>query len=112
MTWWAVLLPLAALVAGGGGRDGEGEGLTRRHTIEIRAMAFHPDTLTIQPGDTVVWINHDIVPHTATSAGKWDTGTLTQRATGRYVAGRSGRLTYVCTLHPTMRGTLIVKEAL
>src|SRR2546423_277336 len=42
-------------------------------------MEFHPAVLTVAAGDTVVWVNRDIVPHTATATGgtKWDTGQLT-----------------------------------
>jgi plastocyanin len=88
--------------------------LPKTHTVEIRGMEFQPPVLTVAVGDTVVWINRDIVPHTATAAGRlrWDTGMLAQHATGAYVAGRPGTATYICTLHPTMRGTLIiVKES-
>jgi len=62
-------------------------------------------------GDTVVWINRDIVPHTATGHGRsrWDTGQLTQGQEGRYVARRAGETSYACTLHPTMHGKLIVR---
>ena len=38
----------------------------RRHVVEIRGMAFHPAVLEIHRGDTVVWVNRDFVPHTAT----------------------------------------------
>ena len=31
------------------------------HTIEIKQMKFQPSELTVQKGDTVVWINQDIV---------------------------------------------------
>jgi len=83
-----------------------------RHTIEIRGMEFHPAELTVAVGDTIVWINRDIVPHTATASGrtKWDTRPLSQGQIGLYVARRAGTTSYVCTLHPTMHGTLIVKE--
>ena len=104
---WVLLLPLAACVAGGG------TPAARVHTVEIRGMAFHPETLTVHPGDTVVWVNKDIVPHTATSTSagaSWDTGTLAQGDTGRYVAPQAGSVNYTCTLHPTMRATLIIKE--
>src|SRR5215213_395123 len=37
------------------------------HTITITDMQFTLATLTIKPGDTVVWVNKDIVAHTATS---------------------------------------------
>ena len=74
-------------------------------------MEFHPAVLTVAVGDTVVWINRDIVPHTATSRGpaKWDTGQVLQGQTARYVATRAGVARYVCTLHPTMHGTLVTR---
>ncbi|HEY9518613.1 MAG TPA: cupredoxin family copper-binding protein [Gemmatimonadales bacterium] len=83
----------------------------RSHLIEIRGMAFQPAELTVMRGDTVVWINRDIVPHTATASGKrgWDTGTLNQAEPGRVVLRDAGTVHYVCQLHPTMRGTLIVR---
>ena len=76
-------------------------------------MAFHPAVLTVAPGDTVVWVNHDVVPHTATSArrgpSQWDTGHLRQGQAGRSVARGAGDVRYVCTLHPTMQGKLIIQ---
>jgi plastocyanin len=80
------------------------------HTVEIRGMEFHPAVLTVAAGDTVVWVNRDIVPHTATATGrpKWDTGQLTQGQTGRYIARARGTARYACTLHPTMHGKLII----
>jgi len=81
------------------------------HTVEIRGMEFHPAVLTVAAGDTVVWVNRDIVPHTATATGrtKWDTGQLTQGQTGRYIAHARGTARYACTFHPTMHGTLRVR---
>jgi plastocyanin len=84
----------------------------RKHVIEIRGMAFEPAELTVMRGDTLVWINRDIVPHTATASGKrgWDTGTLSQGESSRVVVLRdAGTSHYVCRLHPTMRGTLTVR---
>ncbi len=85
--------------------------LPQRHVVEIRGMAFHPAVLQVRRGDTVVWINRDIVPHTATAMRKdgWNTGPLVQNDSGRYVARRTGEDTYVCELHPTMVGKLIVR---
>ncbi len=99
-----LLVVLLALVAA--------RGTPRTHTIEIHGMAFHPETVVVARGDTVVWINRDIVPHTATAVAdpRWNTGQLARDAEGRYVPRRAGVLDYICTLHPTMRATLIVKE--
>jgi plastocyanin len=74
-------------------------------------MAFHPDALELQRGDTVVWINRDIVPHTATAIRKsgWNTGRLLQGERGRYVPRLRGDDPYFCELHPTMLGKLIIR---
>ena len=74
-------------------------------------MAFHPEVLELRQGDTVVWINRDIVPHTATAvrASGWNTGPLLQGKSGEYVARHGGEDPYVCALHPTMLGKLIVR---
>ena len=84
----------------------------KTHIVEIRGMEFHPAVLTVAVGDSIVWINRDIVPHTATAGGatNWDTGQLVQGQMGRYVARRAGVARYVCTLHPTMRGRLIITK--
>lgn len=76
----------------------------------IEAMAYAPAVLTMKPGDTVVWVNRDFFPHTATAQeGDFDSGILAVGASWRHVAERRGRLEYVCTLHPTMKGVLIVE---
>jgi plastocyanin len=73
-------------------------------------MAFHPEVLEVRRGDTVIWINRDIVPHTATASLEygWNTGPLSQGDSGQYVARHAGEKSYLCTLHPTMLGKLIV----
>ncbi|MGE5803031.1 MAG: plastocyanin/azurin family copper-binding protein [Gemmatimonadota bacterium] len=81
----------------------------RAHTVEIRGMEFHPAVLTVAPGDTVVWINRDLVPHTAT-AESWGTKQLAQGQVGRVVARHTGRVAYACILHPTMHGALVIRD--
>src|SRR5919204_3619576 len=103
MSRLAILLPLAAFAAGGG-IETAGRSQARTHTIEIRGLQFHPAVLTVARGDTVVWINRDIVPHTATRSSKgpirWDTGSLSSGASGRYIPERAGVARYTCTFHP------------
>ena len=96
-------LVLAAACGGGGGAR------PAAHPAEIRAFRFLPDTITAAPGDTVAWTNHDVVPHTATLAGGWDTGEIGPGRSGRIVAGAPGTYAYVCAYHPGMRGTLRVR---
>ena len=39
-------------------------------TVQIDNFTFTPANVTIAPGTKVTWINHDDVPHTATSTTK------------------------------------------
>jgi plastocyanin len=36
----------------------------RTHTVTIEEMRFQPERLTVARGDTIVWVNKDLVPHT------------------------------------------------
>ena len=83
-------------------------------TVVIRAFKFEPATVTVHAGDTVEWKNEDIVPHTATADGSsekpaFDSGTIKTGATWRFVAPEKGTYNYICTLHPNMKGELIVQ---
>ena len=79
------------------------------HVITMSGMTFSPASLTIQSGDVVIWRNDDLVAHTATAAGRFDSGSLAAGAEYRVTITRSGTVGYGCTLHPMMKGTIIVK---
>ena len=80
------------------------------HTVTIDGFEFHPAEITVSKGDVVVWVNKDPVPHTATAARTaFDSGTINAGSSFRFTATSPGRFDYVCTLHPTMKGALIVR---
>jgi plastocyanin len=80
------------------------------HTVTIDATRFEPAVLAVTAGDTVVWINKDIIPHTATSqTGLFDSGSLVQGQSFRYTPQQVGEFAYLCTFHPAMKATLRVK---
>jgi plastocyanin len=114
---WSARVPIAALAAigvvalGAAAPPRPTDPVPQRHVVEIQGMAFHPAVLEVQRGDTVVWINRDIVPHTATSTRKsgWNTGSLLQGQRGQYVARHRGEDPYFCQLHPVMLGKLVVR---
>ena len=85
----------------------------RTYQVEIRAMQFAPAELEVAVGDTVVWTNTDVVPHTVTSgvpaAATFDSGVIDNKAQWRYEITTAGEHAYVCTLHPTMRGKLVAR---
>jgi plastocyanin len=79
----------------------------KTHVIEIKGAEFVPATITLSAGDSITWINRDIVPHTATATDEsWDTGILQtgQQYTQRFESVASGD--YFCRLHPGMRARL------
>jgi plastocyanin len=79
------------------------------HTVTIENMQFSPQTLAVKRGDRVVWVNKDLFPHTVTAAKVFDSRSLPPNASWSYVAAKPGRYDYVCTLHPMMKGVLVVE---
>jgi len=83
---------------------------SQTHTVLIKDFKYLPEMLTVKSGDTVIWKNEDIVPHTATAnENSFDSKNIAAKASWKYVAGKPGNYPYICTYHPTMRARLIVK---
>ena len=96
------------IVMAGGAAAGAAKPVT--HTVTIEGTAFSPPALTINRGDSVVWVNKDPYPHTATSkTGGFDSGEIRPGKSWRYTARTVGEFAYVCTIHPSMKGSLRVK---
>ena len=79
------------------------------HVIIMHAMTYEPETMTVEAGDLVVWRNDDVNPHTAVAPGRFDSGQVPPQGTFRVTLTKTGELPYTCTLHPAMKGKLIVK---
>lgn len=80
------------------------------HDVDVRDLAFVPGTLTVAVGDTITWVNHDIVPHTVTrTGGGWDSGIVSQGARYAVVVDSARALRYHCRFHPTMTGEIVVR---
>lgn len=74
-------------------------------------MQFVPASVRVHPGDLVVWTNKDIVPHTVTASGWFDSGPLQPGDQWTHGVSEEGgiALDYMCTMHPTMKGTYTVQ---
>jgi plastocyanin len=81
------------------------------HRVVMEAMQFHPATLTVKRGDTIVWINKDLVPHTASASkkGAFDSSVIAAGASWKHTIGSKGDFAYNCAFHPTMKGVIQVK---
>ena len=90
--------------------DTETEKITPKvHTVEIKQMKFQPAELMVQKGDTVVWINNDIVAHDVTEEpGKaWTSSVMPVGESWSLVVTQSAD--YYCSIHVVMKGKLIVQ---
>jgi plastocyanin len=110
-------MPIAALVAALSVVVGTMGGVTgdrpksKTHTVTIEGMRFQPEVLTVAPGDTIVWVNKDLVPHTVTSkAGSFDSKDIQADKSWRYTIHTTGDFAYICTFHPTMKAMLRVTQ--
>jgi len=81
----------------------------QRHVVAIRGFRFTPDTVRIAPGDTIRWENQDFAPHTATSAAGFDSGSIEPGAGWQTAFDSARAFEYICDLHPSMRGVVIVE---
>lgn len=79
------------------------------HTVTIEGMVFKPASLTIATGDTVVWVNKDIVEHTTTAEGTFDSKMIAAGKSWKQSFKTKASYDYLCKYHPTMKGTLVVK---
>lgn len=101
---------LLAAVAGGVGAAGVSPPKPRTHTVTIEGMRFEPATVTVARGDTIVWVNKDVVAHTATSAAAgFDSKIIPPGKSWRHRPAKKGRFDYVCSYHPTMVGVVQIK---
>ncbi len=83
----------------------------QRHVVEIQKLKFVPAELEVSPGDTVVWINLDIVPHTVTATDKsWDSKTMKKKDEWEMVVGVDTPGAYFCQFHPKMKAILKVVQ--
>jgi plastocyanin len=76
--------------------------------VEIADFAFGPAEVTIAAGGTVTWTNTDNQPHTATSSGTFDTGSIAAGDSATVTFDEPGTFTYVCSFHPFMTATVTV----
>ncbi len=76
------------------------------HQIEISGFAFIPKELKVNVGDTITWINRDIVPHNIFDST--DKKSISpDLATGEtYTFVVESPMLYECGLHPSMKGNL------
>jgi plastocyanin len=77
------------------------------------AKPYDPSPVTIKPGTSVTWTNNDSTLHTV-SSGLPEQGAVGTLFDSSLIApgktfDKAGSFDYSCTLHPFMRGQIVVK---
>ena len=79
-------------------------------TVTIDNFSFTPAELTIAPGTTVKFINHDDIPHSVVeSTGKFKSKVMDTDEEFSKTFDAAGDIVYFCGLHPHMKAKIIVK---
>jgi plastocyanin len=79
------------------------------NAVTILNFAFGPAVVTVKPGTTVHWTNHDAEAHTVTSdTGAFGSPVLQPGAGYSFTLTKPGTYHYHCTIHPFMTGTVTV----
>ena len=78
--------------------------------VAMRDNLFRPAVDTIAVGGTVTWTNEGTNAHTSTGQnGLWDSGIVNPGQSFSRAFPQAGTFAYVCTLHPGMNETLLVR---
>jgi plastocyanin len=80
--------------------------------VKIDNFTFAPSTLTVKAGTNVTWRNEDDIPHTvASSARLFKSKALDTDDSFSFTFTEPGSYEYFCSLHPHMKGTIVVEPA-
>ena len=80
--------------------------------VSISHYSFQPGTLTVTQGSTVIWINKDDDVHTIKSTDGPEAFSSPALDNGKQFGmtfHRAGTYHYVCSVHPFMRGVIVVR---
>lgn len=79
--------------------------------IQMKNFAFDPPTITISAGQTLVWTNDDVVPHTSTANAKaWDSRHVDPGHSFKVTLTKPGMYDYGCSIHPFMHAKIVVMK--
>src|SRR5690606_7306496 len=76
------------------------------HTVEMKQMKFIPEMLTVNKGDTIIFVNRDMLTHDVTEEAlkAWSSSPLKANESWKLTAMES--VNYFCSIHPVMKGKI------
>lgn len=77
-------------------------------TVDIKGFAYVSPTTRIGPGTKITWKNYDDVAHNVIGAG-FQSKLLKKGESFSYTFNVPGVYPYYCSVHPNMRGEIVVR---
>src|SRR4030095_3199191 len=78
-------------------------------TVEIVDMKFQPEEIKVNKGDTIIWVNHDLVNHCVTEESKgWTSSAIPGGSSWKMVV--SSAANYYCAIHLVMKGRIALND--
>ncbi len=88
------------------------------NTVSIHDLQFDPHSMPVAKGTTVTWVNNDEAAHTITTddfgtkgaaPGQFSSDPLNPGDSFTHTFDTVGTFNYHCTIHPYIKGTIIVQ---
>jgi plastocyanin len=101
----------AMVMPGGGGPAPASNVPAHTDQVQITNFAFAPADITVVAGTTVTWMNEDTTQHDvfAPPVGL-QSPVLNQNDSYAHTFSSPGTYRYICSIHPFMHGTVVVKS--
>ena len=80
-------------------------------TVTMKDIAYSPKDITVKRGALIRWVNEDTVEHNvvAEDGATFKSDLFEKGGTFETKVNNTGKISYVCTIHPGMTGTLTVE---
>jgi plastocyanin len=79
--------------------------------VSIKEMKFSPASITIKPGEKVIWTNNDDHDHTVVADdNSFKSGNLSRGDSFEHKFDKTGKFKYACSYHPRMKGVVVVAQ--
>lgn len=80
------------------------------NSVSMKNLSFEPANITVKKGDTVTWTNNDSTIHSIVADnGSFGLNQLSPGEKSTHKFDESGTIDYHCSIHPSMRGKVVVK---
>jgi plastocyanin len=78
-------------------------------TVTIENLSFKPTEVKAKVSDTILWVNKDVLDHTATARDKSFDIIQTAKKSVSQTLTKAGSFDFYCRYHPNMTGRLVIE---